>query len=73
MMNCHQATRLMSQAQERPLSIREKMVLRFHQSMCAGCRRFEGQVGFLRQASRQFTRQSDSSSGQKSEDKQPRK
>lgn len=54
MMNCHQATRLMSEARERRLSLTEKLALRFHQSMCAGCRRFEGQVGFIGKAARRY-------------------
>lgn len=70
MMNCHQATRLISESRERALTVREKLALRFHQSMCAACRRFDGQIEFLRLASRRFSDQPDSSS---SDDKrQPR-
>lgn len=55
MMNCHQATRLMSESKERPLTGRERMSLRFHTMMCSGCRRFDGQLDFLRRASRTYT------------------
>ncbi|WP_341937425.1 zf-HC2 domain-containing protein [Marinimicrobium sp. C2-29] len=60
MMNCHQATRLMSESKERPLSGRERMSLRFHTMMCSGCRRFDGQLDFLRRASRTYTKKSES-------------
>lgn len=56
MMNCHEATRLMSESKERALSTKERMALRFHTMMCAGCRRFDGQLDFLRTASRAYTK-----------------
>jgi len=59
MMNCHEATRLMSESKERTLSTRERMALRFHTMMCAGCRRFDGQLDFLRTASRTYTQKPD--------------
>ncbi|WP_225672914.1 zf-HC2 domain-containing protein [Thalassolituus marinus] len=48
-MNCEQATRLMSEAQERPLNLKEKTELKFHTVMCSGCRRFGEQMTVLRQ------------------------
>ncbi|ROQ21427.1 hypothetical protein EDC38_2051 [Marinimicrobium koreense] len=59
MMNCHEATRLTSESKERALSTRERMALRFHTMMCAGCRRFDGQLDFLRTASRTYTQKRD--------------
>lgn len=59
MMSCHEATRLMSESKERTLSARERMALRFHTMMCAGCRRFDGQLDFLRTASRAYTQKPD--------------
>lgn len=53
-LNCVQATRLMSESQERELSASERTVLRMHTWICAGCRTFSGQVGFLRQAMKGF-------------------
>ncbi len=73
MMSCHQATRLISESRERALTLREKLALRFHQSMCAGCRRFDGQVEFLRRASRRFSDQPDSPSDEDNKDRHPRK
>jgi hypothetical protein len=53
-LNCVQATRLMSESQERELSMHERTVLHMHTWICHGCRTFSGQVGFLRQAMKGF-------------------
>ena len=57
MLNCHNATRLMSESQERPLSFMEQMSLRMHLSMCSGCRNFKDQMGALRLMARRFAKQ----------------
>lgn len=44
MMNCHDATFLMSQRRERALSFSERMKLRLHVVMCSGCANFERQL-----------------------------
>jgi hypothetical protein len=54
MMNCRVATRLMSEAQERPISLSENLSLRMHRMMCRGCRNFEKQMRLLRKASQAF-------------------
>jgi len=54
MLNCFNATRLMSDARERPLRFQEKIALRFHTMMCAGCRNFDHQMGTLHTVSRKF-------------------
>ena len=59
MLTCKQASRLVSEAQERRLSLRERMSLRWHLWMCANCRRFERQLLGLRKALRQTWRQGD--------------
>lgn len=38
MMRCRQATRLMSESQDRRLTFTEKASLQFHTSMCSACR-----------------------------------
>jgi hypothetical protein len=53
-MNCEQATRLLSEAQDRQLGTAERTVLRMHTWICSGCRNFGGQLGFLRQAMKGF-------------------
>lgn len=50
MMKCDQASRLVSEAQDRRLGFRERISLRLHLWMCGNCRRFERQVGLLRGA-----------------------
>ena len=52
MMSCKEATHLMSEDLERPLSRRERVALRLHLMMCSGCRNFRVQIGFLRTAIR---------------------
>jgi hypothetical protein len=52
--NCKQASRLLSQAQERRLSPREWMRLRLHIHWCVTCRRVERQMEFLRKAMRRW-------------------
>ncbi|MBW8068205.1 MAG: zf-HC2 domain-containing protein [Ferrovum sp.] len=54
MLNCKQATELMSQRLDRDLSIPQKLSLRLHLMMCVGCRNFGRQMDFLRQVSRKF-------------------
>ncbi len=59
MLNCHDATRLMSEAQERPLKFGEKMELRLHVSMCSGCRNFGKQMGSIRSIARAYVKRRD--------------
>jgi hypothetical protein len=58
MLNCEQATRMMSESQERDLGVSERTVLRMHKWICSGCRNFGGQLGFLRQAMKGFANRS---------------
>lgn len=53
-LNCEQATRMMSESQERRLGTTERTVLRMHTWICSGCRNFGGQLGFIRQAMKGF-------------------
>lgn len=59
MLNCHDATQLMSEAQERPLKFGEKMALRFHVGMCSGCRNFGKQMGTIRSIARAYVKHRD--------------
>lgn len=54
MMNCREATRMLSEAGERRLGLGERLSLRLHLALCGACRRFGQQVGLLRQAMRAF-------------------
>ena len=54
MLTCHHVTHLLSEAQDRPLSWRERIPLTIHLLMCPGCNNFRQQMTFLRQATRQY-------------------
>lgn len=53
-MNCKDATRLMSEEQDRPLGSGERASLKFHLFICSGCNRFRQQMGALRHICRQY-------------------
>lgn len=48
--SCRNATRLVLLAEERSLSLRERLTLRLHLRICATCPRFVGQVRLMRGA-----------------------
>ena len=52
MLTCKDASRLVSEAEDRPLGLRERLGLRLHLWICANCRRYERQIRFLRKALR---------------------
>ena len=54
MMNCQQATRLLSDAGERTLTFSERGALKFHLLMCSGCRNFGQQMATLGELSRRY-------------------
>lgn len=59
MLNCVEATRLMSEALERELALKEALPLQFHVMMCAGCRHFRDQMGTLRRIARAYAQGQD--------------
>lgn len=62
MMNCQQATRLLSDAQERKLSLNDRAALKFHIMMCSGCRNFGKQLGTLRDIANGYAKGPDNDS-----------
>ncbi len=54
MLSCQQATELMSQEQDRPLALAERLGLRLHVWICASCNNYRRQMGILRAACRRF-------------------
>ena len=52
MLTCKQATKLMSQTQEKKLSLRKHVTLRLHLTMCSGCKNYNKQMDFIRKACR---------------------
>ncbi len=61
MLNCREATRLMSEAQEHPLELGETLSLKMHVMMCSGCRNFGRQMHSLREIARAYTKGADES------------
>jgi len=53
-MNCREATRLMSESQDRKLTLTENAELKFHNIICTGCRNFDRQMGSLRLFMKEF-------------------
>ncbi len=54
MLSCKEVTHLLSEAQERELSLGEKLGLRMHLVMCKGCSNFRDQMDFIRRACRGY-------------------
>jgi hypothetical protein len=63
-LTCHEATALLSEAQERPLLFTERARLRMHLAVCRFCREFANQVDFLRAATRAYLRPDEDDSSQ---------
>ncbi len=53
-MKCRQATRLISDAQERQLMTKEKIGLNMHLVICIHCRKFQRNCGTLRKLMKDF-------------------
>lgn len=54
MLNCHDATFLLSQGRERKLTFSERMRLRLHVGMCSGCGNFQRQLPALTKAAQTY-------------------
>lgn len=54
MLSCEEATRLLSEAQDRKLVLPEKLRLEIHMAMCSGCMNYRKQMSFLRAACRRL-------------------
>lgn len=55
MLSCKETTQRLSEAQDRDLSLSEKLQLKMHLAMCGGCRNFGKQMDFLRVACKRYT------------------
>ena len=59
MLTCKHTSRLISEGQERQLSLKEKISLRMHVWMCHNCRRFKQQIITMRKImQREWTQES---------------
>ncbi|HLO93212.1 MAG TPA: zf-HC2 domain-containing protein [Burkholderiaceae bacterium] len=59
MPNCRQVTEMLLLAQERPASLRERVLVALHMPLCAACPRFREQVRLMRKASQRWRRYSE--------------
>jgi len=50
MLKCKQATELMSQSQDRVLTLNERIRLKFHLLICTGCANCNKQMRFIHRA-----------------------
>lgn len=57
--SCRDTAALLSQAQDRPLTIGEKLRVHVHLPLCNGCRNFRKQLTFMRRAARELLRRHD--------------
>lgn len=53
-LDCKQTSRLLSEAQDRRLSLFDRVTLRLHLGVCGACKRFSRQLDFLRAAMRAY-------------------
>ncbi len=58
-MNCQQVTRLLSDAQERKLSLQDRAALKVHVMMCSGCRNFAQQMDTLREIAHSYAKEAE--------------
>lgn len=52
--SCQEASRLLSQRQDRPLGFWEQLKLRAHLALCDVCTRFAAQLDFMRAALQRY-------------------
>jgi heterodisulfide reductase subunit B len=55
MMNCKQATRLMSHGQDRQLTLPERMRLKFHLLICNGCSHYNKHLNIIHLAMKRIS------------------
>lgn len=56
MLSCKEVTELVSQSQDRELTVAERVSLKLHMTVCAGCRNFESQMSLIRRAFQRLSR-----------------
>ena len=59
MMKCKDVTRLLSEKQDRPLSTKQRVSLKFHTMMCSACRNFDKQMDAISVFSRSYIKAKD--------------
>ncbi len=59
MMNCKEATALMSKQMDHPLILTERISLKFHLMMCSGCHNFNQHMHDLRDITQTYAKGKD--------------
>ena len=59
--SCREVSELLSQAQDRPLTLAEKFALHVHLPLCQACRNFREQLRVIRAAVRRYIEPDDAS------------
>lgn len=54
MLSCKEVTHLLSQSQDRKLTVPERIQLEMHLAICIGCKNFKSQMSFLREACQRY-------------------
>ena len=54
MLSCKDVTHLLSEGQDRKLTLGERVQMEMHLAMCKGCSNFRKQMDFLRTACRRY-------------------
>ena len=57
MLNCKEVTFKLSEAQDRKLTLTERINLEIHLTMCKGCSNYRKQIDVLRKACRSYANQ----------------
>ena len=59
--SCREVSELLSQAQDRPLTLREKFAIHVHLPLCEACRNFRTQLDVIRATVRRYIGKDDAS------------
>jgi predicted anti-sigma-YlaC factor YlaD len=54
LLSCKDVSRLLSQAEERPMSGWQRVRVKWHLAVCRMCRAFDQQMAFVREAMRRY-------------------
>ena len=54
LLSCKDVSRLLSQAEDRPMATWDRLRVRWHLAVCSMCRAFERQLALVREAMRRY-------------------
>ena len=54
MLSCKEITHLLSESQDRKITVSERVHLEMHLAICKGCKNFKSQMSFLREACKRY-------------------